>query len=481
MMYSFDTAVISTWLYYTFMALYAITIVVILAVVVSENRNPVKSLAWVTVLMLLPGVGIVLYIFFGRSIKNKRMISRRNRRKLKRRDKNSTTDIKKLKFSEPTLQQIRMARSLTGTQYYPGNEIEIFTDGEAKFRQLEEDIKNARQSINIQYYIFEDDNIGNRIKNALIERAKAGVKVRLIYDHVGSIHVKKRFFKEMRDAGIEAYPFFKVTFKILGSRLNWRNHRKIVTIDDEIAYIGGMNVADRYLVKEGDKVWRDTHLRIKGPGVAAIGYSFAVDWNFMGQPLIISENEQKNLSNSGNDGMQMVTSGPTDQWSNIEVMFHRAIANARNRVYIQTPYFLPTEGLFKALVTASLSGVDVRIMMPVRPDSVILRYASFSYITSCLRAGMKIYLYEPGMLHAKVLIIDDEMTSVGSTNFDFRSFEHNFEANTFIYSRDFNERMTKIFLADQTQCRRVLPAEWRARPRRHKTFESILRLLSPIL
>ncbi len=481
MLYSFDTTIISTWLYYTFMVLYAITIVVILTVIVSENRNPVKSLAWVTVLLLLPGVGIVLYIFFGRSIKNKRMISRRNRRKLKRREKTPPFDVKKLDFSEATRQQIKMARSLTGTYYYPSNSIQIFTDGRSKFNALLDDLRNAKHSINIQYYIFEDDNIGNQIKEILIERARAGVKVRLIYDHVGSFQVKNRFFNEMRKAGVEAYPFFKVTFKLFGSRLNWRNHRKIVVIDGNIAYIGGMNVADRYITGDKFNKWRDTHLRIIGPGTAALEYSFAVDWTFMGLPLIEMNRADKVADKGGCDGVQLITSGPTDQWSSVEVMFHRAIANARQRVYIQTPYFLPTEGLFKALVTASLAGVDVRIMIPVRPDSAILRYASFSYITSCLRAGIKIYFYLPGMLHSKVLIIDDEMTSVGSTNFDFRSFEHNFEANLFIYSRTFNERITKIFLADQSESVRIMPADWRKRPRHKKFLESVLRLLSPIL
>ena len=481
MLYSLDTSMISTWLYYTFMALYAITIVVILTIIVSENRNPVKSLAWVTVLLLLPGVGIVLYVFFGRSIKNKRMISRRNRRKLKKREKMPPFDVKKYNVSDATRQQIKMARSLTGTYFYPANDITIFTEGRTKFDSLIEDLKNAEKSINIQYYIFEDDNIGNRIKQILMEKARAGVKVRLIYDHVGSFQVKNRFFNEMRKAGVEAYPFFKVTFKILGSRLNWRNHRKIVIIDGKIAYIGGMNVADRYITGDKFKVWRDTHLRLTGPGTAALEYSFAVDWSFMGLPLIELNSPSTAAVNAGGDGVQLITSGPTDQWSNVEVMFHRAIANARQRVYIQTPYFLPTEGLFKALVTASLAGVAVRIMIPVRPDSAILRYASFSYITSCLRAGIKIYLYQPGMLHAKVLIIDDEITSVGSTNFDFRSFEHNFEANLFIYSKGFNERMTKIFLSDQNQSERVMPANWKNRPRHKKILESILRLLSPIL
>lgn len=284
----------------------------------------------------------------------------------------------------------------------------------------------------------------------------------------------------MQAAGIEVHPFFKVNFPLFGYRLNWRNHRKIAVIDEKIGYIGGMNIADRYIDGGKFDLWRDTHLRITGPGVAALEYGFAVDWNFMGQPLIEHQTPAEEVI-AGNMGVQLITSGPTNQWNNVELMFHKAIANARERVFIQTPYFLPTEGLLKALVTAALSNVDVRIMIPARPDSAILRYASASYINECLRAGIKFYFYKPGMLHSKVIIIDDELTSVGSTNFDFRSFEHNFEANLFIYSREFNQQSGDIFLADQHNSVRVLASEWKKRPFLKKWAESILRLLSPVL
>ena len=477
---SIHTALSSTWLYYSLATVYALTIVVILAVVISENRNPVKSLAWITVLLLLPLVGIVLYIFFGRSIKNTRMISRRNRKKLKRIERSRPVDIKKLPYSDAVKQEIKLARSLNGAYFYSNNSVETFTSGAEKFRQMFDDIRNARSSINLQYYIFEDDTIGNELANLLIDKASQGVKVRVIYDHVGSFHVRNKFFKKLKNAGIEVYPFFRVNFPLLGYRVNWRNHRKIAIIDGEIGYIGGMNVADRYIHGGKFDTWRDTHLRIKGPGVASLQYSFVVDWNFMGQPLFDID-IPKNREKAGDIGLQLITSGPTHQWNNVELMFHKAIADAKDRVWIQTPYFLPTEGLFKALVTAALSQVDVRIMMPRRPDSHILRYASASYIAECLRAGIKIYFYQPGMLHSKAIIIDDEITSVGSTNFDFRSFEHNFEANLFIYSRDFNEKSAEIFLKDQQECKRILASEWKKRPLTRKWSESLLRLLAPIL
>lgn len=472
-----------SWVYWGLTVLYGVTVAGIIAVVVSENRNPVKSLAWVTVLMLLPVMGVVLYIFFGRSIKNTRMISRRNRRRLKKNTPVQSIDINRLPLSDESKQQIVLARSLTASPLYTTDTVEIFTNGHDKFEALERDLRSATRYINLQYYIFEDDNTGRRIRDILIERARAGVKVRVIYDHVGSIGVPNRFFREMNEAGIMCYPFFRVSFPLIATRVNWRNHRKLCIIDGNIGYIGGMNIADRYI--DGGKkfdTWRDTHVRIAGPAVSALQFSFAVDWNFMGQPLIEEENlPLRRVPDADTVAMQVLTSGPTSQWSNIAFVLFKAIANAKKRVYIQTPYFLPTESLLKALQTASLSKVDVRVMIPHRSDSKLLRNASFSYIAECLRSGIKIYLYEAGMLHSKTLVIDDEFSTIGSTNFDFRSFEHNFESNLFIYSRKTNAEMCEIFLNDQQKCTRVTASAWRKRPMLQKAVESVVRLLSPIL
>ncbi len=473
-----------SWVYYTFLCIYAATTITIIGVILSENRNPVKSLAWVTVLFLLPIVGIILYIFFGRSIKNKRMISRRNRRKLRKYERSPNVDKHSLGLTEESIQMINLGGTLAASPYYPDNSVEIFTDGASKFAALKRDLQHARHSINLQYYIFEDDAIGREICDILVERHNAGVEVRVIYDHVGSFNVKSSFFKKMKSAGIHAYPFLKVSFPQFGTRINWRNHRKICIIDGSIGYIGGMNIADRYI--DGGKKfasWRDTHLRLTGPVVRALRYSFAIDWNFMGQPLL--ENDSDHIYrpdvNAPRAGIQLLTSGPTSQWSNIAFMFHKAIAGAKKRVYIQTPYFLPTEGLLKALQVAALAHVDVRVMIPRRSDLLMLTYASYSYIAESLKAGIKIYVYDAGMLHAKTMIIDDEFASVGSTNFDFRSFECNFESNVFIYSREVNEQLSEIFRQDLEQSARITPFEWRERPYSQKTIESIVRLLSPIL
>lgn len=471
---------INSWLYWIFSIAYAVTIVSIIGVILSENRNPVKSLAWVTVLLLLPVVGIILYLFFGRSIKT-RMISRRNRRRLKRHHQTLSVKSSIQALSPESVGSIRLSRALTSAAFYPGNHVEIFTDGSAKFARLVQDLAAAKRYINIQYYIFADDKIGRRIKEILIERALAGVTVRVIYDHVGSLSTRSRFFREMEQAGVEVHPFFKVTFPPFGTRINWRNHRKICIVDGTVGYIGGMNIADRYI--DGGKkfpLWRDNHVRIEGPAVAALQYSFAIDWSFMGQDLI-TDPLPRPVSFADGVGIQLLTSGPTAQWPNLAFQFMRAIASAKHRIYLYTPYFLPTEALLKALQTAALAGVDVRIIMPVQSDSVMLNEASRSYISECLRAGIKFYLYTAGMMHAKTLIIDDEYVSVGSTNFDFRSFEHNFEANIQIYSHEINVRMAEIFRTDLSSCVRIIPADWRRRPLHKKAIQSILRLLSPIL
>ena len=468
------------WIFIAAIVAYTATILSIVYVVISENRNPVRSLAWVVVLLFLPIIGLVLYLFFGRSIKIKAVISKRMRRKLMRKEKIRQIDIQKLSLSEESKQLVKLGQSLIGAIYFPGNDVEIFTDGNQMFPQLISDIKNAKKYIDLQFYIFEDDNIGRHISNLLIEKAKSGVKVRVIYDHVGCFKVSKKFYAAMSDAGIDVHPFFKVTFPEFATRINWRNHRKIAIIDGETGYIGGMNIADRY-ISNADNIWRDTHLRLRGQCIYGLVYSFGADWTFMGLPAFTEEIKKYSPNINDDAGIQIMTSGPFGQWHNIALMFLKAIGSAKKRIYIETPYFLPTESLLKALQTAALSKVDVRIIIPRKPDSIMLRLASGSYISQCLRAGIKIYFFEPGMLHAKTIIIDEELSTTGSTNFDFRSMEYNFECNAFIYSRDINSKMNEIFLSDLEKSTRITSTMWRHRPFIQKLKESFIRLLSPVL
>jgi cardiolipin synthase len=460
---------------------YGLTILGTIGVVVSENRNPVKSLAWVTVLLLLPIIGFVIYAFFGRSLKSIHMISRKNNQQLTGSEKFNPIDLNELKLSEENMQQIYLIKSLVNAHYFPGNKIDIFTSGKEKFDALKRDLLNAKHYIHLQYYIFENDRLGNEICDLLIKKAQEGVKVRVIYDHVGSFNLRSTLFKRMRKNGVEALPFLKVSFPELANRINWRNHRKIVIIDGEIGYIGGMNIADRYVDGSDGRMWRDTHLRIVGEAINGLNYSFAVDWNFTARQLVTEPTKQFDVQPNDGDGIQLVTSGPTDRWSNLGFVFFKAISNARKCVYLQTPYFLPNDSLLKVLQVAALSGIDVRVMIPRYPDSKLLKYASYSYIKECLEAGVKIYLYDAGMLHAKAVIVDDELATTGSTNFDFRSFEHNFECNAVIYSTSFNKRMKDIFVKDMEECTCVDLEEWKKRPLKQKIWESIVRLMSPIM
>lgn len=469
----------SSWFYWAMMAVYIATIMSVVIIVVSENRNPVKSLAWLTVLLVVPIFGLVLYVVFGRNIRNTHIVSRRNRRLLRKLEKIHNPVDPQPRLSPEAQQIVKMARRLSSATLYAGNDAVIYSEGGPKFEQMLRDIELAQHYINIQYYIFEDDKIGHAIRDALIAKSRQGVAVKVIYDHVGSFGTSNKFFKEMEQAGIEIHPFFKVVFPLFGTHVNWRNHRKIVIIDGEIGYVGGMNIADRYVdgIKRG--VWRDCHLRITGPAVAALQSSFSVDWTFLDKPLLTMSGNPK--VQPANMHMLLMTSGPTSQWSNIAMLYHKAIANARRRVLVQTPYFLPTEGLLKALQSAALAGIDVRIMLPEHSDSTMLSHASMSYLAECMRAGIKIYLYQAGMLHSKVIVIDDDIAVVGSTNFDFRSFEHNFEASLFVFSDEFNQQLRQVFAADMKLSRRVNPKQWAQRPLLQRALSSFMRLFSPVL
>ncbi|MDE6127066.1 MAG: cardiolipin synthase [Muribaculaceae bacterium] len=477
----FEEVIQNSWVWYSVTTLYALIILSIICVVVSENRNPVKTLAWVTVLLVAPVVGLVLYIFFGRNIQGMRVISRKNRRKLRRLDGSGRVSQADLPQSPHALQLIKLAGSLCGSDFYPGNSAEIFDNGTDKFDALLRDIAEAKSFINMEYYIVEDDATGTRVADALIERARAGVKVRLLYDHVGSFKASRGFFRRLEEGGVESTPFFKVVFPPFGTRINWRNHRKICVIDGKVGYIGGMNIADRYIDGGKFDVWRDAHIRVTGPAVLSLEKAFAIDWTFTGHPLIEDPHPAPRPVEGAGMGMQLITGGPTSQWLNMTLVFQKAISVARKCVYIQTPYFLPTEGLLHSLQMAALAKIDVRVMLPARSDSDMLRWASNSYVSECLKSGIKVYFYEKGMLHSKVIIVDDDFATVGSANFDFRSFEHNFEANMLVYSNEFNARMKERFLRDQRDCRRANPGKWRDRPLAEKCLESFMRLFAPIL
>ncbi|MBD5208298.1 MAG: cardiolipin synthase [Bacteroidales bacterium] len=470
------------WVSLVLIAVYGVMVITAIVVVLSENRNPIRSLSWVIALLFLPGVGLIFYLFFGRSLKGQHMISRHNKRKMLNTFRPKQVDLDEQPLSGEEKALVKLARNLCSSFYSVNNEIEVFITGNEKFEALKHDLLAAREFIYLQYYIFSDDQLGHEIADILMKKAREGVEVKVIYDHVGSFSARNRFFKMMDAAGVETHPFFKVTFPQLANRINWRNHRKIVVIDHRIAYIGGMNIADRYYSGGVDgSPWRDTHFRLRGDIVDSLLYSFLIDWNFKNPSKKISLPQAPAHSLRNHLGMQLIGSGPMSRYNNIALCFLKAISVATRSIYIQTPYFLPTDTLLHALEAAALANIDVRIMIPRHTDSTMLRYASFSYVTQCLLAGMKVYLYEPGMLHAKAMIIDDNFVTAGSTNFDFRSFENNFEANLMVYDRDFNRKMRNIFFEDLKHCTKLKVADWHKRPGLQRTLESIVRLVAPIL
>lgn len=471
---------LSSWLFFLIVAAYAATIISCVVVVLSENRNPIRSLSWVLALIFLPVVGLVFYLFFGRSLRNIHMISRSSKRRLMERSGTTGADLSKADLAPSRKPIVKLAHSLTKAPLTANNEIEVFTIGTEKFESLRRDILAAKEYIYLQYYIFRDDALGREIADMLVRKAREGVEVKVIYDHVGSFSWRDSFFDRMREAGVDTHPFFRVSVPQMASRINWRNHRKIVVIDGRVGYIGGMNIAERYAPAD-PAAWRDTHFRVRGDIVSQLFFSFALDWGFMGQPLDRPAPGAARDVAPNSVGMQLVTSGPTSAWDNQALCFLRAIGAARKCIYIQTPYFLPTDALLHGLEAASLAKVDVRVMIPRRSDSRLLQLASFSYVTQCLRAGIKVYLYDPGMLHAKTMIIDEDFVTTGSTNFDFRSFENNFECNLMVYDPAFNARMREIFFADMARCTKLTYGVWRRRPRGQRLLESIVRLMAPVL
>jgi cardiolipin synthase len=465
---------------------YALMVIVALAAIIHvlmDNRQPAKTMAWVLVIGFIPVIGVVFYLFFGINHRKERIISQGQMDELTKRSMLSFVGQHNFRVPERQKPLVDLFVNQNLALPFKDNRIDIMTDGYAFFPELLKDIAEATHHIHINIYIFEDDALGRLVADALMTKARQGVKVRLIYDDVGCWRVGKRFFEQMREAGVEVVPFLPVHFPSFTSKVNYRNHRKIIVIDGRIGYIGGMNIARRYV---SDK-WRDTMLRVQGGVVYALQRAFLVDWYFVDHTLITDRiyyppvSEELTAKNHQLVA-QVVTSGPMARYPEIMQGFVRIILAARRYIYIETPYFLPNEPILFALKTAALAGVDVRLMCPLYSDARFLDWASRSYLREIHEAGAKIYLYEPGFLHSKLLISDDSLVSCGSTNVDFRSLENNFEANVFVYDEGTALRLKKIFLDDQSQAVLLSDVPNRLHPKFYaRLWESFTRLVSPLL
>ncbi len=461
--------------------LYFGVIIGMVIIVILDNRNPVKTMAWVLILTFLPFVGLIFYFFFGRSTHRERIISKKSYNRLMKKPMAEFVAQESYELPADQYQVAQLFRNTNQALPFEGNEIEIYTNGYKKMQALIRELMRAKHHIHLEYYIFENDPIGRLIRDLLIDKAHEGVEIRVIYDDVGCWHVPNRFFEEMIEAGIEVRSFLKVRFPLFTSKVNYRNHRKIVVIDGKVGFVGGMNIAVRYVRGFDWGVWRDTHLMIKGKAVHGLQTTFLLDWYFVDQTLLTSSKFFPRLESTGCSLVQIVTSEPTAEWKEIMQGLCLAISSSKKYFFIQTPYFLPTEPILVALQIAALAGVDVRLMLPKRMDTVVTHLASCSYLKDVLKAGVKVFFYQKGFLHSKLMVSDDALSTVGSTNIDFRSFEHNFEVNAFAYDESTALRMKEIFLQDQRDCVPVYLKNWEKRPRSQKVKESVVRVLSPLL
>jgi len=384
---------------------------------------------------------------------------------------------------EPDDDYIRLKKLLINIDDAPvldGNKVDLYSSGKDKFAQLFEDIEKARSHIHLLYYKIGDDCVGNRLKELLIKKVKEGVEVRLIYDDVGSIHTKGRFFSGMEKEGVQVACFLPIRFPYFARRVNYRNHRKIVVIDGEIGYIGGINVEDCYV--EGLKwgIWRDLTIRIQGKGVYGLQFVFLTDWYYSRKEVVKSTVYFPELPILGKNPMQVVTSSPVEIFENLAEGFFQAISTAKKNVYIQTPYFIPSEELIKALQNVALSGVEVNVMIPRKSDNFFVEAATLSFIRTLLEHDIRVYLYTAGFLHTKMIVVDEVLTIIGSANMDIRSFELNFEASAFIYDEETAQKAMRIFERDAQDAELVTWDNWRKRSRLRQYFESLMRLLTPL-
>lgn len=470
----------TTFVSYLLLTVYTLSIVGVIAVIISENRNPLKSMPWLIVLILAPVVGLFFYFFFGQNLSKRRNISRRARKQL---DARIEAAARRARPQAPAAWQ-PLERLLASTaQAVPlhGTRFEIYADGCSKMSALLQAIAAARHHIHLQYYIIDDDRTGGRLCEALCRKAREGVEVRVLYDDVGSRSVGKAFFERMRAAGIEVRPFLHVQFPRFTSKVNYRNHRKIVVIDGRTGFLGGMNIADRYLYGNALGPWRDTHFRLEGGGVAGLQASFLNDWYATTRCRITDERYYPPFETDEPNTLQIVSSGPLGKWRTLQQATCLAVGRARRRIWIETPYYLPSEPLNNALQTAALAGIDVRLLLPLHSDSKVVDLAVHSYLDDMMRAGVKVCFYTAGFLHAKLLIVDDDLAVIGSANMDFRSFEHNFEVSAFVYDAALVDRLAHLFERDLAQSRRPQPAEWFRRSKLRRFAESLLRLFSPLL
>lgn len=477
---------------FTMTAILILNIFLAIALIFLERRDPTSTWAWLMVLFFIPIFGFFIYLLLGRQLRKKHLFRWEGR---------SRIGIEQLvNYQIEAIEDDTFEFRLDDTALYKDmiylhlrnnhalltqdNDVHIYNDGGRKFEALIEDLENAKDHIHVQYYIVRLDELGRRILDVLIKKAKQGVKVRLLFDDMGSRGLYKRHFKELIENGGDVEAFFPSVLPLINPRLNYRNHRKIVIVDGRIGYIGGFNIGDEYLgLNKKFGYWRDTHLRIEGSALHPLQTRFILDWNQASADHDIEYSDRyfPAIPRKGSVGLQIVSSGPDAEWEQIKDGYLKMIGIAKKYIYIQTPYFIPDVSFLDALRIACLSGIDVRIMIPNKPDHMFVYWATYSNVGYLLKAGAKVYIYDNGFLHAKMIVVDDEVSTVGTANIDVRSFKLNFEVNAFIYDREKSHELAELFEQDMQLSTELTLELYNKRTRNIKMKESVSRLLSPIL
>ncbi len=472
--------------------IYIVCLVLVCLRVIFETHSSTKTLAYLLLCIFIPVFGMFFYIAFGINYWRKKLYTKKTGKDDELLEE-LKTNILYYNQASVKLQDLQgddnaeLATMLIKDLHSPltnHNSIKLLLNGEEKFPELLQALEQAKHHIHIQYYIYEQDEIGTAIIELLIRKAKEGVQVRFIYDDFGSPSIKKKIETRMQEAGVEIHPFHKVHFYLLANRINYRNHRKIVVIDGQTGFVGGVNVSDKYINTKKNKLyWRDTHLRIDGAGVYYLQYLFLTDWNFCCADKLKPENIYfgQNTSHTGDTLVQVVGSGPDSKQPLVLFSILQAIYLAKKEILITTPYLIPGDNIIDALRIAASSGLSVKLLVPGKSDSRLVNAASKANYNDLLQAGVEIYLYEKGFIHAKTLVTDGKLSMIGTANMDYRSFELNFEVNAVIYEKAFAEKMRTVFFDDLKEAGKLDAEEWYKRPIYAKLSERIARLFSPCL
>lgn len=467
-----------------------ILVLIVSFLIFMEKRNPYKTVAWLAILNVFPILGLLVYLVFGQNIRKRKMIKTKyinemqHLRKIVNRQKeyfksNPNIELEPLNSKK---QLVNLLLRNANAPFTKSNDARVFSDGNEAFTSIFDEMEKAVDHIHLEYYILRDDNIGQKLKEILIRKARTGVKVKVIYDAVGCWRLSKKYIKELRDNGVKIFPFLPVVLPFINNRLNYRNHRKIVVIDGKVGFLGGLNVGDEYLGYHPTLgKWRDTHLELKGTAVHFLQVIFLLDWEFVSGETLSDKAYFPETRNFSGKLIQIAASGPDSDWETVHQSYFALINSAQKSIKITTPYLIPDDGILLALKTAALSGIDVKIIMPGKPDKKLVYWASQSYFDELLEAGVEIYLYKPGFIHAKVISVDGEVASLGSANLDIRSFQLNFEVNAMIYNKDLLKDIDQAFVMDLSQSDKVSGSDFANRPLTHKMMQSAARLLSPIL